>query len=1041
MNKHKFFLDLAVSIGLLLGLMVSLGGISQAATDRRAAKTVTDFNILKVTPGGLDRTAIDLEPIEGLEPRTPVVIPPQTPLLQGSSVLTLSKKVTPTDVAPNETITYTLTFTNQGPFMATGVVITDELPIYVTNPAATGSGVTITQTNIGVLTYTWDLQDLPPDQGGSIVITAVLATGLNGGFNFTNTATISATTAEAEKTAQVGVNVLNVAPTAVDDSESTDEDNGLTIQVLDNDNDLNGDSLDIDTAGSPPNGSAAINGSTIIYTPTLNFNGTDSFTYTVSDGDLTDTGTVTVTVNPVNDPPVLDPVGDRTVGEGNLLLFTPTASDPDAGDTLSFSYSNIPSGASIIGGKTFSWLPSETQGPGTYNLTIEVFDDGSPVLTDSETITITVEEVNQAPVLDPVGNQTVDEENLLSFTVTASDADIPANNLSFSLGPGGPGGANVTVDGQFTWTPSEAEGPGDYPVTIIVADDGSPVLTDSETITITVEEVNQAPVLDPVGNQTVDEENLLSFTVTASDADIPANNLSFSLGPGGPGGANVTVDGQFTWTPSEAEGPGDYPVTIIVADDGSPVLTDSETITVTVIEVAELSISKAAVPDSVVAGSGNFLTYILSVTNDGPSEATDVEVTDQLPEGVTFVTASETSCNEDDGTVTCSLSSLARDEMVMITIIVTVDSATTGTIVNTATVTSPLVDRHLIDNTATTSTIIDTRADLSLSKTDSPDPVLLASPLSYTLEVTNGGPSDATGVVVTDTLPNNVTFSSASAGCSHAGGAVTCTLGSLVKGGMSSATLVVIPTATGSITNSAEVGSNVTDTYTTNNRAEATTQVNPKADLSLKMVDSPDPVVAGNIMTYTVTITNNGPSTATGVELTDSLPTEVNLISATPSSGSCPGTNPVTCNLNNIPDDNVATVTIVVTVSSSFTGSLSNMASVTANEADPSSDNNSATESTSVSAEGPKPSLVYLPFIIKSPPTLLSVHNDNTGGMVTFSVLGTGVSCEVDNGQIEFCGSFPPGTYNIRVVSVCGPPTTFNKSYDSGPVTTRVFCK
>jgi hypothetical protein len=108
---------------------------------------------------------------------------------------------------------------------------------------------------------------------------------------------------------------------------------------------------------------------------------------------------------------------------------------------------------------------------------------------------------------------------------------------------------------------------------------------------------------------------------------------------------------------------------------------------------------------------------------------------------------------------------------------------------------------------------------------------------------------------------------------------------------------------------------------------------------------------------------------------------------------------------------------------------------VTRNEVDPNAGNNSVTEVTLV-GEFYK---TFLPLVLKPAPTELSVFNDNTGGNVTFTVLGTGVSCVVPNKTTSFCGSFPPGTYQVQVNSVCGDGF-FSKDYGSGPVTTRVFC-
>ncbi len=247
-----------------------------------------------------------------------------------------------------------------------------------------------------------------------------------------------------------------------------------------------------------------------------------------------------------------------------------------------------PSGATINPSTgAFSWTPTEAQGPGTYTITVRVTDDGTPALSDFETITVTVAEVNAAPVLDAIGNQTVNEGTALAFTATASDPDQPANSLTFSLDPGAPSGASINPStGAFTWTPTEGQGPGSFTMTVRVTDNGSPALSDSETITVTVNEVNAPPVLAVIGDRTVNEGAALTFTATASDPDQPANTLTFSLDAGAPSGASIDPStGAFSWTPTEAQGPGTYTITVRVTDNGTPALSDFETITVTVKEV------------------------------------------------------------------------------------------------------------------------------------------------------------------------------------------------------------------------------------------------------------------------------------------------------------------------------------------------------------------------------------------------------------------------------------------------------------------------
>ena len=184
------------------------------------------------------------------------------------------------------------------------------------------------------------------------------------------------------------------------------------------------------------------------------------------------------------------------------------------------------------------------------------------------------------------GTRKVNELATLTFNAGATDSDLPANTLTFSLDAGAPAGAAITSGGAFTWTPTEAQGPGIYPITVRVTDNGSPILDDSETINVTVKEVNAAPVFGihrQPGRWT--RKRTLSFTATATDSDLPANTLTFSLDAGAPAGASITPAGVFTWTPTEEQGPGIYPITVRVTDNGSPILDDSETINVTVKEV------------------------------------------------------------------------------------------------------------------------------------------------------------------------------------------------------------------------------------------------------------------------------------------------------------------------------------------------------------------------------------------------------------------------------------------------------------------------
>jgi uncharacterized repeat protein (TIGR01451 family) len=189
---------------------------------------------------------------------------------------------------------------------------------------------------------------------------------------------------------------------------------------------------------------------------------------------------------------------------------------------------------------------------------------------------------------------------------------------------------------------------------------------------------------------------------------------------------------------------------------------------------------------------------------------------------------------------------------------------------------------------------------------------------------------------------------------------VTCNLGSMSNGATATVTIVVAPTATGTISNTASVLSNENDPNTANNSATAMTTVNPSsADLSVTKADSPDPVAGGANLTYTITVRNNGPSPTTGVILTDTLPSGLTYVSATASQGSCSqASGTVTCNLGSMSNGATATVTIVVTPAAA--GIITNTVSVSSSVPDPNTANNSATATTTINTPADLPRLINI---------------------------------------------------------------------------------
>ncbi|MHB0879236.1 MAG: DUF11 domain-containing protein, partial [Anaerolineae bacterium] len=315
-------------------------------------------------------------------------------------------------------------------------------------------------------------------------------------------------------------------------------------------------------------------------------------------------------------------------------------------------------------------------------------------------IAVTVAEVNQAPVLAAIGDRSVDELAVLGFTATTTDGDIPANTLTFSL-VGAPAGAVITTGGQFAWTPTEAQGPGTHTFTVEVCDNGTPGLCDTEEISVTVGEVNQAPILDPIGEQTADELVELSFIATATDGDAPANTLTFSL-VGEPAGAGITAGGAFSWTPDATQGPGAYAFDICVSDGLDQ---DCETISVSVSSPsvalsADLGLSLSASPDPVSPGGP--LTYTVRVANAGPDDAQSVVVTLSLPAGsdLDSTEGSGWTCSLAGDTLTCSLAQVAASTSAPDLIVLVSAPSTPGMADAEASVSSTTDDPDAANNTA-----------------------------------------------------------------------------------------------------------------------------------------------------------------------------------------------------------------------------------------------------------------------------------------------------------------------------------------------------
>jgi uncharacterized repeat protein (TIGR01451 family) len=253
------------------------------------------------------------------------------------------------------------------------------------------------------------------------------------------------------------------------------------------------------------------------------------------------------------------------------------------------------------------------------------------------------------------------------------------------------------------------------------------------------------------------------------------------------------------------------------------------------------------------------------------------------------------------------------------------------------------------------------QTDLAIVKTGSPSPVKAGGQLVYTFTATNNGPSAATGVTVADTLPAALSFVSSTSSqgtLSYAGGVVTVSLGSMASGATATATLTttVAASATGSITNTTTISGNETDPNLANNTSTVTTPVDvpvvpqDQPDVAIVKTATPDPVSVGANLTYTLTVSNNALSAATGVTVADTLPTGVTFVSATASQGSTPTVTGGVLNaaLGAMAKNSTATVTFVVNVTPNAGSTITNTAAVTEDQVDADPSNNTSTVVTHV---------------------------------------------------------------------------------------------
>jgi len=376
---------------------------------------------------------------------------------------------------------------------------------------------------------------------------------------------------------------------------------------------------------------------------------------------------------------------------------------------------------------------------------------------------------------------------------------------------------------------------------------------------------------------------------------------------------------------------------------------------------ADLSLTKIGTPNPVVAGEA--LLYTISVTNNGPNDASNVVVTDTLPSGVQLASSNYpcVASPNTPGALDCMLGSLAPGAVAALEIGVQTGPDLPDVIINIASVTSDTADPNPQNNaTEANVAVVPKTADLALTKIGTPNPVVAGEIVNYTLTLVNNGPHDAPGVFVADDLAGLQAASFDPECAVVPDGSLLCLPGALAAGAIRQIGYSVHTPADydGALTNTAEIGTldNVFDNNLANNTAVATVQVGPPptptADLGIEKTALQASVIAGSLVTYELKVTNNGPDAALGVFVTDDLPAGLQFVG---SDGDCSviGDGSLLCELGTLAAGVLAQpIMITLQTPATLQGQLANTAAVGSATLDINLDNNTSTAIVQVEPSG-----------------------------------------------------------------------------------------
>ena len=479
----------------------------------------------------------------------------------------------------------------------------------------------ITQPSHGTATYTAsyvyytpDTDYNGPDQFGYTI------TDNNGG---SDSATVSIT-----------ITAVNDPPNAVSDSATVPEDSIDTqIDVLINDDDPEGDILEVSGVTDPTHGTASFNTDYVYYSPDANYSGSDSFTYTISDGNGgTDSATVSITVTPVNDPPVANNdvatvAEDSTNNQINVLV---NDNDPD-GDNIDVSGVTDPPHGTATYTIDYVFYTPDPDYTGSDSFTYSITDGNGG--SSTATIFVTVTSGNDPPVANDDSATVLEDSSNNQIDVLANDNDPDGDSLDItSITQPLNGIASYTAANVF-YTPNvNYNGPDQFSYIISDGNGG----TDSATVSVTVTGVNDPPIANDDVVTVLEDSSGNQINVLSNDFDIDGDNLDItSVTQPSHGTVTFTIDYVYYTPDNNYNGPDQFSYNISDGNGGE----DSASVTVTVTPVNDAPV---AIDDSatVVEDSSDNQINVLGNDNDPDGDGLDVTGVTQPLHGITSYTAS-----------------------------------------------------------------------------------------------------------------------------------------------------------------------------------------------------------------------------------------------------------------------------------------------------------------------------------------------------------------------------------------------------------------